>query len=320
MFSKRIFLLAVCVKLQCALALQADELSNRLQPIIQQHEGTVAVYVKNLTTGETFQHQADHPQPTASLIKLPVMIETYRQAAAGQVNLDAKIVLNESDKVPGSGILTTHFSAGTEISLRDAVQLMIAFSDNTATNLVLDQIGLKSTAETMEKLGLPQTKIHAKVFRRDTSVYPERSQQFGLGSTTAAEMGDLLERLHQGKIVSPEACQTMLDHLLTCDDRTKFVRFLPLGTKVAHKTGAVSNARTDAGIIYSPAAPIVLCVLTNDNADRSWSDDNAANLLCANIAKEVFACFNSDDNSSNTAEATLAVGAMSRLVKICSEP
>ena len=86
--------------------------------------------------------------------------------------------------MPGSGILTSHFTAGARFTLRDAVRLMIAFSDNTATNLVLDAVGIGSTAATMETMGYPNTKIHSKVFRRDTSVFPERSKQFGLGSTT----------------------------------------------------------------------------------------------------------------------------------------
>src|SRR5207248_8852181 len=139
---------------------------------------------KNLASGETFLYHADEPMPTASLIKLPVMVEAYRQAAEKTVDLDAKVTLKDADKVPGSGILTSHFSAGASFPLVDAVHLMIVYSDNTATNLVLDVIGIGATAATMETMGYPNTKIHAKVFRRDTSVFPERSKQFGLGITT----------------------------------------------------------------------------------------------------------------------------------------
>src|SRR5262249_3634141 len=102
-----------------------------------------------------------------------------------------------------------------------------AYSDNTATNLVLDKIGIGSTAKRMEALGLPNTKIHAKVFRRDTSVFPERSKQFGLGSTTAREMVTLLELLNEGKLVSPEASKEMIKILKKCEDREKMPRFLP---------------------------------------------------------------------------------------------
>ncbi len=272
--------------------LRAETLDERLKPLIAAHEGQVAVAVKHLERGEAFAHRADEPMPTASLIKFPVMIEAYRQAEQGQIDLATPVVLREEDKVQGSGILTNHFSAGAAFPLRDAVRLMIAFSDNTATNLVLDRIGLPATAKSMDELGCPNTKIHAKVFKRETSVFPERSKQFGLGSTTAGEMLRLLELLHQRKLVSPEASDKMREHLLACDDRRKFPRLLPEGTKLAHKTGSVDAVRTDAGIIETPAGPIALCVLTNDNKDTRWADDNAGDVLCARIALAVYEHFN----------------------------
>ena len=183
----------------------SPSLESRLTPLIQAHKGKVTVAVKNLETGESFQYKADVPMATASLIKFPIMIEAYRQAAEKKVNLNTTLTLKKEDKVPGSGILTDHFSDGATFPLCDAVHLMIAYSDNTATNLVLDEIGIQSTAETMEKMGYPNTKIHSKVFRRDTSVFPERSKQFGLGSTTADEMVRLCEALYKKELVSPEA-------------------------------------------------------------------------------------------------------------------
>ena len=166
----------------------ATALSDRLMPLINAHKGHVAVAVKNLKTDEAFAYHDTEPMPTASMIKFPIMIEAYRQAEVGTLDLDQPVELKETDKVPGSGILTPHFSAGASFALRDAIRLMIAFSDNTATNLVIDQIGLPATAQTMAKMGFANTKLHSKVFRRDTSIFPERSKRFGLGSTTAADM------------------------------------------------------------------------------------------------------------------------------------
>ena len=126
-------------------SIRADDLDAELRPLIEGHRGKVAIALRHLTTGEVCRHLADEPMPTASLIKLAVMIEVYQQAEAGKVRLDEPVTLSDSDKVPGAGILTTHFSAGTTFPLRDAVRLMIVFSDNTATNLVLEKIGLGST-------------------------------------------------------------------------------------------------------------------------------------------------------------------------------
>jgi beta-lactamase class A len=265
-----------------------SSLEARLAPLAKAHKGKVAIAVKHLGTGESYYLHADEPMPTASLIKLAVMIEVYQQVAEGKLKLTDPVTLHDADKVPGSGILTDHFSDGATFSLRDAVRLMIVYSDNTATNLVLDKIGIGATAQRMEAWGFSNTKIHAKSFRGSTtSVFPERTKLFGLGSTTAREMVLLVEQVHQGKLVSPEACQAMLEHLKKCDDKDKFPRFLPEKTVVAHKTGSVNDARTDAGILYLKSGPVAVCVLTAENEDKSWRPDNAGNLLCAKVAKEL---------------------------------
>src|SRR5438270_9259282 len=269
-------------------------LEARLAPLAKAHKGKVAIAVKHLGSGESYYLNADEPMSTASLIKLAVMIEVYQQVADGKVKLSDPVTLREEDKVPGSGVLTAHFTAGVALPLRDAVHLMIAVSDNTATNLVLDKIGIGATAERMEAWGFPNTKINAKSFRGSTtSVFPERTKRFGLGSTTAREMVEILAKLHAGKLVSPEACKEMLALLRQCEDNAKFPRFLPESVKVAHKTGSVSNARTDAGILYLPSGPVAVCVLTDENEDKRWVLDNAGNLFCAHVAKAVYDYYSS---------------------------
>ncbi len=264
-------------------------LEARLAPLAKAHKGTVAVAVKHLLTGETYALNADEPMPTASLIKLAVMVEVYQQALEGKVQLTDRVTLRGADKVPGSGILTDHFSDGASFSLRDAVRLMIVYSDNTATNLVLDKVGIAAPGRRMDAWGLPNTKINAKVYRASsTSIDPARTKRFGLGSTTAREAVALLEMLECGEVVTPAARHVMLNHLKKCDDKEKFPRFLPEGTVIAHKTGSVSDARTDAGILYLESGPVALCVMTAENVDRTWRADNAGNLLCAKVAKEVY--------------------------------
>lgn len=263
-------------------------LRDRIESLAAAHKGKVAVAVKHLGTGETTIRNADEVMPTASLVKLPVMVEVYAQARAGKVRLDDMLTLAKEDMVPGSGILTDHFSPGAKFSLRDAVRLMIAFSDNTATNMVLEKVGIKAVNERMAGLGLKETRINAKVFKgKTTSVDPARTDKYGLGSTTAREMLTLLELLHKGELVSADDSKAMLEHMKKCDDKDKFPRFLPKGVTVAHKTGSVSNARTDAGILYFKEGPVALVVLTDQNEDKSWTPDNAGNKLCAEVARLV---------------------------------
>ncbi|MEN1679291.1 MAG: serine hydrolase [Planctomycetota bacterium] len=293
------------------------EFAKTLEDLISRHRGEVSVFIKHLETGVSYRRKADRPMPTASLIKLPIMAAAYQAVEKGELSLDKPITLKAEDKVPGSGVLTINFSAGVTMPLYDAIRLMIAYSDNTATNLVVDQIGLPATAEMMETLGLPNTKLHAKVYRRDTSIAPERSKEFGLGSTTAAEMIKLIEMLHAGELVSADASKAMREHMLACDDNTKVRRYLPAGAKTPNKTGAVSNSRTDAGVIESPAGPIGYCILTTGNADRSWGNENEAELLAAEIGRLAYAYFVNPTEAANAAPAArvLKVGDAGLLVE-----
>jgi beta-lactamase class A len=273
-------------------AAEPTPLAFRINDLLADYKGKVAVACVHLETRERFDRNADDVMPTASLIKLAVMAEAYAQAKEGRVRLDEMLTLPKEEMVQGSGILTEHFSPGAKFTLRDAVRLMIVYSDNTATNMVLDKIGIKAVNERMAGLGLMETRINAKVFKASTtSVDPARTKQYGLGSTTANETLKLVELLHKGELVSVDASKAMLEHMKKCDDKDKFSRFLPKGVTVAHKTGSVSSSRTDAGILYFKNGPVALCVLTNENEDKNWTPDNAGNRLCANVAKVVVEYF-----------------------------
>jgi D-alanyl-D-alanine carboxypeptidase (penicillin-binding protein 5/6) len=291
-------------------------LADVLQPVIDRHHGDAAVAIKNLRSGESFEQHGDQPMPTASLIKLPVMIATYEAIENGKISLDDMIELKAEDQVMGSGLLSTHFSPGTKLSLRDAIRLMIAVSDNTATNLVIDKIGLPTTNQSMTALGCQETQLNSKVFRRDTSIAPERSRLYGLGSTTANDMIRLVERLYKHELVSKAASDEMLKHLFACEDKIKVPRLLPAGTRVAHKTGSVNESRTDAGFIDSPAGPIAFCILTNKNKDQRWTDDNEGDTFCAEIGSAAYEYFNATDGRPAPAIAqTLKMGADGELVE-----
>lgn len=302
----RTFLLgfALIASAESAPAAEPDALEKAIKPLADAHKGKLAVAVKNLATGEHFEIDADEVMQTASLIKLAVLVEAYRQADAKAVDLDKKLTLTKDEKVPGSGILTQHFSEGATFPLRDALRLMIAFSDNTATNLALDAVGIANVNvnAAMRKFGFPETRINAKVFKGSTtSVDPERTKKYSLGSTTANETLKLLELIHTEKAASAEACREMLGHLRASEDKEMLPRFLPAGIGIAQKTGSTNKVRTAAGIISIPdpkdkkkKVPIVLCVLTNENGDERWTIDNAAQVTIARIAKAVYDRYASD--------------------------
>src|SRR5690606_32185496 len=119
------------------------------------------------------------------------------------------------------------------------------------------------------------------------------------------------------ELVSPAACEEMIGHLLRCEDRHKFRKLLPAGTKVAYKTGSVSNARTAAGLLETPQGTVALCVLTNGTRDRRWTDDSAGDLLCARIAKDVYDYSQSTRPAKSADEVpeVLQIGASGDLVE-----
>ena len=295
-----------------------NSIADAIQPLLKGYQGDTAVAVYHFESDTHWSVRGDLVMPTASLIKLPVMVEAYRQVAIGNIKLDQAIELKKEDMVQGSGILTSHFSPGTTISLRDAIRLMIVYSDNTATNLVVDAIGLMATTAAMKELGLVETQLNSKVFRRDLSIAPERSEKYGLGSTTAVDMVNLLTKLKRCELASPEATESMLDHLINCDDKSRFPLLLPTQVKVAHKTGSVTRVRTDAGLLLGPGCTIALCVLTDNNKDIRWTDDNAGNKLCADIAKSVYEVLAPKINAealSKSQATSMRIGATGDLVE-----
>lgn len=273
-----------------AIAWAADpSLEDKIAPLVKAHRGKATVALQRLGTAEAFYFNADTPMPTASLIKVAVMVAAYREVDAGRARLNDLVSLQEGDKVPGSGILTKHFSPGVTLPLRDAIRLMIAYSDNTATNMVLDHIGIRTVNDTMTSMGFPNTLINAKVFKGSTtSVSPQRTKDFGLGSTTARESINLLEKIDANRAASPSSCKEMIAHLKACESKDLFPRNLPAGTVLAHKTGAVNQVRTSVGILYLKSGPILLCVMTSENQDQRWTKENEGEILCARIAKLAF--------------------------------
>ena len=288
-------LIAACWLSFCPLCLCGEKpsLESVLAPLVKAHQGKVAIAVKNLTTGESWSTNADEPMPTASLCKFPVLIEVYQQVADGKVKLSDPIKVRKEDLVGGSGVLKYLFEPDTTITLHDAVRLMIGVSDNSATNLVLDKIGIGSTAKRMEIWGYPNTKIHSKTYHRETSIAMDRSRKFGLGSTTANDLVALLEKCHRGELVSPEASKEIIATLRLAQDTERMTRYLvdTPGVSVAHKPGAVDDAKTDAGIIFFKGGPVALCVLTANNQDKGYAIDNAGNVFIGKVAKAVYDYF-----------------------------
>ncbi|HEX6750097.1 MAG TPA: serine hydrolase [Longimicrobium sp.] len=267
------------------------QLRRTLEGLMRGYAGVAGVSVLNLRTGESLSIRGDETFPTASLIKTAVLVTLMDEVRRGRVRLDEHTTMIARDRVGGSGVLQ-YMQSGLEPTLGDLAWLMITISDNTATNLLLDKLNVKTVWDKMDSLGLRHTRIHSKTFLRSTSIAVDSSVKYGLGVTTPNETARLFELLYRGRAVSPALDSAALDILRNNQDATKLARWLPDTVSVAHKTGEVDQSRNDCGIIYGPEAPVVVCAMTRENRDTSYAPDNPANLLIARIGLAVFHHYN----------------------------
>ncbi|HSJ64534.1 MAG TPA: serine hydrolase [Gemmatimonadaceae bacterium] len=259
-------------------------LRRTLDSLAEAHRGIVGYAVHNLETGERLSRRGDETFPTASLIKVPILVTVFDLVEKRRLALDDRLTVLRIDKVPGSGILQ-HLHDGAEITVQDAAWLMITLSDNTATNLLLDRIIIRRVWETMEALGLMNTKPHSKTFLRNSSVAMDSSVKYGIGVTTPNEMARLYAMMAEGKAVSAAADSAMLRIMEHTTDDQLLQRYVS-GARAAHKTGATNSVRTECTLWRLPAR-VVACVLTKDNEDTRWVMDSEPQLTMARMGEAI---------------------------------
>ncbi len=253
-------------------------LRRTLDSLADRHHGVVGYSIQNLDTGERLERRGDETFPTASLIKVSILVTVFDLVDKGQLSLDDPLTVLKIDKVGGSGQLQ-NLHDNAVVTVRDAAWLMITLSDNTATNLLLDRIIIRRVWDKMEKLGLMHTKVHSKSFLRNSSVAMDSSVKYGLGVTTPNEMASLFAMLSNGRAVNPKADSAMLDILAHNETFDKLNRFVD-GLDVPHKTGETDQVRTECGL-FPLQSRVAYCVLTKENQDHRYMIDNEAHVMMA---------------------------------------
>jgi beta-lactamase class A len=259
-------------------------LRHKLDSIADAHHGVVGYSVIDIDNNVRLSRRGDEKFPTASLIKVPILVTVYDLVAKGQLSLDDPISVLRIDQVPGSGI-TQYLHNGTILTVRDAAWLMITISDNTATNLLLDRIIIRRVWNKMDSLGLHDTRVHSKSFLRVSSIAMDSSVKYGLGVTTPNEMARLFELLARGKAVNPSADSAMLDILEHNENNEKLERYV-YGVRAAHKSGETDQVRTECTLYYLRNR-IVACVLTRENVDQRYAVDAEAHLTIGRMGEAI---------------------------------
>ena len=224
----------------------------KIVPALERLDGDTGVYLKNLVTGETCEYAADRPVVAASVIKIPVMIEVFRQAENGLLDVSETHRLADGERLPSCGTLKA-MHTGIEMTLLDLTKLMIIVSDNAATNILIRRVGMDGVNQTLRELGCEKTCLRRLLFDSEASARGIEN------SITAREMGMLLEKLYRGELVSKEASAQMLDILKDQRLNGKLPFFLhTMGIPVAHKTGEDDGITHDVGILYAKE-PMICC-------------------------------------------------------------
>ena len=286
-----------------AIAAQHEDtaLDQQLQAIAAAHHGHVALYAENLKTGQTASVSPDLPVKTASTIKMGILLDAAEQIRAVKATLDERLTLTKANQVEGSGVLG-ELTPPIALTLGDTLTLMVVLSDNTATNMAIDRLGLEHIDSTLKAAGLKQTWLYKKVYVKATGPMPADQPQFGLGKTTAREMASIMARFAEcrlsldGKPALPgdgPLCGAILDMLRHQQDRDGLPRDVENldtsehGSAIGNKTGALDEVRNDVAVIASKSGPIVIAGFTFDNADQRWNGDNEGQKTLGKLGEAV---------------------------------
>jgi len=286
-------------------------LQAKIEALTAQHHGKVTLYASSLKTGATVTINADTPVATASVIKLPILVEAMEQVKVGRHKLSDKITLQKDDVVQGSGILQ-FFDSPLVVTLKDALTFMIVESDNTATNLVIDQVGIKNVNDRIASMGLKDTYLYKKVFKPAVGPMPADQKKFGLGKTTAREMAKVMQSIVRCDLKDQALCDNMLYMLRNQQYRNLVPHYIETSdtseglSLIANKTGSLDEVRNDVAVVYSKNGPIIISAFTYDNEDKAWNNDNAAELLVARIAKLIMEAWSPQGLAKEIPRATSA--------------
>ncbi len=267
------------------------KLFKKISTTITDFYGDIGIYIKNLRTGKTVVINADTVFPTASIVKVPIMIGIVQKLNTGELNYDSLFTYKDSLLYEGSDILGS-FKNGEKTALKKLLMLMLTTSDNTAS-LWLQSIagsGIRIN-ELMDSLGLFHTKVNSRTPGREA--YRTKYQW---GQTTPNEMGVLFEKIYNNEIFSKELCDRMLRMLgRNFWDEDEAISQIPPYIEVFSKNGCVNAVRSEVMIVNAPHNPYLFSIFTKNNKDTRWTHDNEAWALARKISRLLWNYFEPKD-------------------------
>ncbi len=259
---------------------QNQALTSNLDAYISQLPAGVRVnlQVESLKGRVYASRAADEAVPSASVIKIPILVELMEQVKAGKLDLDDTYVLLATDKTGGSGIIA-QYADGTKMTINELARLMMVASDNTATNILIRKVGREAVNERMKQFGFPGLQLHRVMM--DTAAVARGIDNH----VTTRDINALLRLIYNHKVANKALCERMMSFLLQNEDKTTLPRFIPQTVRVAHKTGGLTYVRGDAGIVFT-ANPFVISVFVRGiETEKAEKIIGEIGEICYNLLK-----------------------------------
>ncbi|MBZ5629957.1 MAG: class A beta-lactamase-related serine hydrolase [Acidobacteriia bacterium] len=232
-----------------------EKLESTIRDVDRDLNGVLGVAILDLTSSEQSLLHADEVFAQASSIKIAVLAELYRQAQQGKLRLPDLYTVEKSDLVPGSDIMGGLTPGVTRVTLRDLATMMIAVSDNSATNVLIDRVGMDNVNAMLAGLGLKNTRLRRKMM--DINAAKQGRENI----STPREMMALLEAVYRGKLFNPELTADFIKMLAT-HKHSPIRKAAPDAVVSADKPGELEGVRADSGIVYAQNRPFVICVMS----------------------------------------------------------
>lgn len=272
--------------------------TGRIEAIARATGGIIGVSATQLGSGRHLAYHEDELFPTASVIKLPLLVTLYEEAHAARIDLAERVEYREDSRVAGSGVLQ-YLDPGLRPTLRDLAVLMMTVSDNTATDLLLDRVTKARVEEAMARYGLLSIRIPFDIREmlmelvdldhQQPGGYDElrRRLRLSVGSggrslipaeadrATPADLCRLLELIGTNAILGEAGCTAVVELMKRIQFGTRIPGLLPKGTVVAHKTGSYRRLRNDVGIVYAPNGPYAIAICCRELPRDDLDDDRA---------------------------------------------
>lgn len=295
MISKSWPILLIFTLLCCNSILAQEKTDKKLESSIREltesFHGDLGIYVRNLKTGATVEINSDSIYPTASIVKVPILLGIFDKIEKQELHYREPLIYRDSIKYGGSGIMQ-FFKDSTQTDLSTLIALMLSYSDNTTSlwNQALAGGGAEIN-ELMAKLGYENTRVNSRTVGREGI-----REKYGWGQTTPHEIADIFIKLNNRELISPAASEQMFRLLSNTFYTDYAISGIPAGVNVASKQGMVNASRSEVFLVNSPQGDYVCAIFTNNNEDKSWDYENEAWVMTRKISNLIWNHFNPKKN------------------------